>query len=61
MTLPGMTIPEPYVCAFCLEEPAVCDCERTEGGGHWPRRACSMPPVKLCGAGRCFGGVLAIW
>ena len=30
-----MMIPEPYVCAFCLEEPAARDCDRTEGGGHW--------------------------
>jgi hypothetical protein len=35
---------EPYVCEFCLEEPNACDCDRTEGGGHWvfQRRATAM-------------------
>ena len=27
--------PEPYICAFCFQEPVACGCDRTEGGGHW--------------------------
>jgi hypothetical protein len=26
---------DPHVCEFCLQEPTACDCDRSEGGGHW--------------------------